>query len=78
MDSSSSTDAELSSSSSSEDVDEFLDFLREFDPAVGIQPYQFEPRISSSDARSDEERSSGEESEMEEEEDLSRLANSNW
>ena len=33
-----------------------------------------EPQFSSSN----EERSSGEESEMEEEEDLSRLANSNW
>ena len=71
MDSSSNTDAELSSSSSSEDFDEFL---QEFDPALGIQPYQFEPQFSSSN----EERSSGEESEMEEEEDLSRLANSNW
>ena len=68
MDSSSNTDAELSSSSSSED------FLQEFDPALGIQPYQFEPQFSSSN----EERSSGEESEMEEEEDLSRPANSNW
>ena len=74
MDSNSSTDAELSSSSSSEDFDEFLDFLQEFDPALGIKPYQFEPRFSSCD----EERSSGEESEMEEEEDSSRLANSNW
>ena len=68
MDSGSNTDAELSSSSSSED------FLQEFDPALGIQPYQFEPQFSSSN----EERSSGEESEMEEEEDLSRPANSNW
>ena len=52
----------------------FDEFLQEFDPALGIQPYQFEPQFSSSN----EERSSGEESDMEEEGDLSRLANSIW
>ena len=44
MNSSSNTDAEFSSSSSSGDFDEFL---QEFDPALGIQPYQFDPQFSS-------------------------------
>ena len=51
MDSDSSTDSEIRSTSSDEDFEEFLSDFNEF----GIRPYQFEPRRESNNDSTEEE-----------------------
>ena len=76
MNSSSSSETELSSSSSSEDFNEFIEHVGEF----GIlQPYQFEPQFPSSEDERSIAGSSDDEAVLEEEEEgLNRLTNSSW
>ena len=69
MDSDSSTDSEIRSTSSDEDFEEFLSDFSEF----GIRPYQFEPGRESNNDSAEEE---SEESDGEPED--SRLTNSEW
>ena len=72
MDSDSSSDSELVSSSSSDDFNQFLEDVQ--DCQESIQPYQFEPQLSSDDDRSI--RSSDSDEVPAEQED--RLHNSDW
>ena len=69
MDSDSSTDSEVRSTSSDQDFDEFLSDFNDF----GIRPYQLEPRRESNNDSKEEQ---SEESDGETED--SRLNNSEW